>query len=145
MKTFCPGNITVGIGAYFHPPSDVGHMKSFYPGNITVGIGAYFHPTSDVGHMKTFYPGTSQLGLVLIFTQPVKLDIWKLSTLHHSWDWCFLAHLSYAQDELLWSLFVRRPSVRLSVNIFKRLLRSPWANFAQIFYGASLGWGNKNC
>ena len=24
----------------------------------------------------------------------------------------FLAHLSYAQDELLWSLFVRRPSVR---------------------------------
>ena len=23
----------------------------------------------------------------------------------------FLAHLSYAQDELLWSLFVRRPSV----------------------------------
>ena len=23
-----------------------------------------------------------------------------------------LAHLSYAQDELLWSLFVRRPSVR---------------------------------
>ena len=29
-----------------------------------------------------------------------------------------LAHLSSAQDELLWSLFVRRPSV----NIFKRLL-----------------------
>ena len=24
----------------------------------------------------------------------------------------FLAHLSYAQDELLWSLFVCRPSVR---------------------------------
>ena len=24
----------------------------------------------------------------------------------------FLAHLSSAQDELLWSLFVRRPSVR---------------------------------
>ena len=33
--------------------------------------------------------------------------------------WCFLvfflAHLSSAQDELLWSLFVRRPSVRASV------------------------------
>ena len=32
----------------------------------------------------------------------------KLNTL-------FLAHLSSAQDELLWSLFVRRPSVRPSV------------------------------
>ena len=64
----------------------------------------------------------------------------------------FLAHLSSAQDELLWSLFVRRPSVRASVrpsvrpsvNIFKRLLLwNHWANFAQISYGASLGWGNK--
>ena len=68
----------------------------------------------------------------------------------------FLAHLSSAQDELLWSLFVRRPSVRPSVrpcvrpsvrpsvNIFKRLLLwSRWANFAQISYGASLGWGNE--
>ena len=59
-----------------------------------------------------------------------------------------LAHLSYAQDELLWSLFVRRPSVcpsiRPSVNIFKRLLWwSPWANFAQISYRASLGRGNE--
>ena len=27
----------------------------------------------------------------------------------------FLAHLSSAQDELLWSLFVRRPSIRASV------------------------------
>ena len=34
--------------------------------------------------------------------------------------------------------------IRPSVNIFKRLLLwSPWANFAQISYGASLGWGNK--
>ena len=68
----------------------------------------------------------------------------------------FLAHLSSAQDELLWSLFVRRPSVRPSVrpcvrpsvrpsvNIFKRLLLwSRWANFAQISYGTSLGWGNE--
>ena len=65
----------------------------------------------------------------------------------------FLAHLSSAQDELLWSLLsvvrpcVRasvRPSVRPSVNIFKRLLLwSRWANFAQISYGASLGWGNE--
>ena len=37
-----------------------------------------------------------------------------------------------------------RPSVRPSVNIFKRiLLWSPWTNFAQISYGASLGWGKK--
>ena len=60
----------------------------------------------------------------------------------------FLAHLSSAQDELLWSLFVRRPSVRPSmrpsVNIFKRLLLwNRWANFAQISYGAFLGWGNE--
>ena len=60
----------------------------------------------------------------------------------------FLAHLSSAQDELSWSLFVRRPCVcalvRPSVNIFKRLLLwSRWANFAQISYGASLGWGNE--
>ena len=63
-----------------------------------------------------------------------------------------LAHLSSAQDELLWSLFVRCPSacacvrasVRPSINIFKRLLLwNRWANFAQISYGASLGWGNK--
>ena len=34
--------------------------------------------------------------------------------------------------------------VHPSVNIFKRLfLWSPWANFAQISYGASLGWGNE--
>ena len=40
---------------------------------------------------------------------------------------------------LLWSLFVRP-----SVNIFKQLLLwSRWANFAQISYGASLGWGNE--
>ena len=55
-----------------------------------------------------------------------------------------LAHLSYAQDELLWSFFDRCPSVRPSVNIFKWLLLwSPWANFAQILYGASLGRGNE--
>ena len=59
-----------------------------------------------------------------------------------------LAHLSYAQDELLWSFFVRHPSIHASappsVNIFKRLLLwSPWANFAQISYGASLGRGNE--
>ena len=59
-----------------------------------------------------------------------------------------LAHLSYAQDELLWSFFVCLPSIhvfaRPSVNVFKRLLLwSPWANFAQISYGASLGRGNE--
>ena len=36
------------------------------------------------------------------------------------------------------------PSVRPSVNNFKRLLLwNRWANFAQISYGASLGWGNE--
>ena len=57
----------------------------------------------------------------------------------NSWWPVFLAHLSYAQDELLWSLFMRP-----SVNIFKRLLLwSPGANFAQISYGVSLGWENE--
>ena len=55
----------------------------------------------------------------------------------------FISSPELSQDELLWSLFVRRPSVRPSVNIFKRLLWSPWANFAQISYGASLGWENE--
>ena len=33
-----------------------------------------------------------------------------------------------AQDELLWSLPVRDPSIRLSVHIFERLLLwNPWA------------------
>ena len=48
-----------------------------------------------------------------------------------------------------WAVVITfRPlSVRLSVNIFKSLLFwSPWANFAQISYGISLGWGGtKNC
>ena len=39
---------------------------------------------------------------------------------------------------------VVRPYVHPSVNIFKRLLLwNRWANFAQISYGASLGWGNE--
>ena len=58
----------------------------------------------------------------------------------------FLAGLSYAQDELLWSLFIRCLCICLSINIFKRLLLwSLWANFTQISYGASLGWGMKDC
>ena len=36
------------------------------------------------------------------------------------------------------------PCIRPSVTIFKRLLLwNRWANFAQILYGASLGWGNE--
>ena len=54
----------------------------------------------------------------------------------------FLAHLSYAQDELLWSLFVLLPSLR-PLTFSRLLLWSPRANFAQISYGASLGWGER--
>ena len=45
-----------------------------------------------------------------------------------------------------WAIVItfRPSSVRPSVNIFKRLLLwSRWVNFAQISYGASLGWGNE--
>ena len=34
-------------------------------------------------------------------------------------------------------------SFRPSINIFKQFLWSHWANFAQISYEASLGWGNQ--
>ena len=48
---------------------------------------------------------------------------------------------------LLWSLTVRRPSVRLSVRPFTickhLLLLNHWANFNQISCGASLGHGTK--
>ena len=44
----------------------------------------------------------------------------------------FIAHLSSAQDELLWSLFVR-PSVRPSVNIFKRPPLKPLSRFCSNF------------
>ena len=40
---------------------------------------------------------------------------------------------------------VRRPSVRPSVNIFKHLLLwNHWANWTQISYGDSLGWGKES-
>ena len=40
---------------------------------------------------------------------------------------------------------VVRPSIRPSVNIFKHLLlRNHWANWTQISYGDSLGWGNES-
>ena len=97
-----------------------------------------------------------------IFTSPSIQDREKSASLPNCplrwpliWVNTFLAHLSSAQDELLWSLFIRRPcvrpcvrpscqSMRPSVNIFKRLLLwNRWANFAQISYGASLGWGNE--
>ena len=44
-----------------------------------------------------------------------------------------------------WAIVITfRPSVCPSINIFKRLLLwSRWANFAQISYGASLGWENE--
>ena len=58
----------------------------------------------------------------------------------------FLAPLSKAQDELLWSLAVRRPaSVRLTVHTFERLLPcSPWANFLQTSCGAFCWRGIEN-
>ena len=52
----------------------------------------------------------------------------------------FLAHLSYS-DHFHLSVHL---CIHPSINIFKRLLLwSPWTDFAQISYGASLGWRNK--
>ena len=59
----------------------------------------------------------------------------------------FLAHLSRRlRGELLVYQWLRRPSsVRPSVNIFKHLLLwNHWANWTQISYGDSLGWGNES-
>ena len=63
----------------------------------------------------------------------------------------FLAHLSYAQDELLRSLFVRRPSVRPpvgpsmhpSVNIFKRPPLKPLSQFCSNFIWSLLRLGER--
>ena len=64
-----------------------------------------------------------------------------------------LAHLSRRlRGELLVYQWLRRPSsvvrpssVRPSVNIFKHLLLwNHWANWTQISYGDSLGWGNES-
>ena len=60
--------------------------------------------------------------------------------------WMTLVHLAvrYLDGLLAHYRALCRPSVRPSVNIFKRLLLwSRWANFAQISYEASLGWGNE--
>ena len=72
-----------------------------------------------------------------------------------SWTSCcccfLLAHLSRRlRGELLVHQWLRRPSsvVRRpsSVNIFKHLLLwNHWANWTQISYGDSLGWGTKVC
>ena len=66
---------------------------------------------------------------------------------------CGSATVFFSSPELYsgWAIVITfrppsvRPSVcscvRASVNIFKRLLWSRWANFAQISYGVSLGGG----
>ena len=82
---------------------------------------------------------------------------WKIR--HRCWKslfFFFSRHSFFSSPELCsgWAIVITfrpssvhpsvRPSVRASVNIFKRLLLwNRWANFAQISYGASLGWGNE--
>ena len=63
-----------------------------------------------------------------------------------SWPSCLNFYLFSSPDLCSgWAIVISfHACVRPSVNIFKqRLLRSPWANFVQISYGASLGWGNE--
>ena len=72
----------------------------------------------------------------------------KLWPYGHVIYYFFLNLLFFSSPELCsgWAIVItfRPPSVRPSVNIFKRLLLwSRWANFAQISYEASLGWGNE--
>ena len=67
--------------------------------------------------------------------------------------WMWLLHFlgiftySFSSPELCsgWAIVITfRSCVHPSVNIFKRLLLwSRWANFAQISYGASIGWRNE--
>ena len=58
-----------------------------------------------------FYKGSA---LILNAINNQKRNEFKFSDIIFS-SILFLAHLSYAQDELLWSLFVHRPSIRPSV------------------------------
>ena len=81
-----------------------------------------------------------------------------LSTVDRDLNQCkkvvpLLAHLSRRlRGELLVYQWLRRPSSvrpssvrRPSVNIFKHLLLwNHWANWTQISYGDSLGWGNES-
>ena len=123
----------------FHPQYDIFHFFHI--------VNFIFHPQYDSGYLLSTTHHT-------ILYQ----SFWNFARFLHSLKLCmcfwynsfvtFLAVLSSAQDELLWSLFVHRPSVRASMHpsviIFKRLLLwSRWASFAQVSYGASLGWGNE--
>ena len=51
----------------------------------------------------------------------------------------------YIQFSQWWAYRIGRPHACVYVNIFKHLLlRSHWADWSQISYGASLGWGNES-
>ena len=66
--------------------------------------------------------------------------------LQEDWMHTLLGHLSRRlRGELLVYQWIPRLSVRPSVNIFKHLLLwNHWANWTQISYGDSLGWGNES-
>ena len=71
-----------------------------------------------------------------------KVFIWEIYNIFRSF-YMFLAHLSRRLiGELIVYQWLRHPS---SVNIFKHLLLGNYgANWTQISYGDSLGWGNKS-
>ena len=70
--------------------------------------------------------------------------IWPNCLLFYSSTMAFHWEKAFFSSPELCSRWAIVTTFRPSVNIFKRLLLwSRWANFAQISFGASLGWGNE--
>ena len=88
--------------------------------------------------------------MIILTFWNIKIIFSQLAT--KTWKILLLAHLSgRLRGELLVYQWLRRPSsvrpssVCPSVNIFKHLLLwNHWANWTQISYGDSLGWGNES-
>ena len=113
------------------------HMKMFAIAHHSV----YILYQMFALHMKMFAIAHHS---VYILYQMFALHMKMLSIAHHWGDQDVpLRAVFFSSPELCsgWAIVI---TFRPCVNIFKRLLLwSRWANFAQISYGTSLGWGNE--